>query len=257
MIDKTVRSVAEAMEGIADGATVLIGGFGRVGEPNLLVDGLIEHGAKDLTVVAVTVGLGPWGVHRLMELGRVRRFIASWGRSRTSDLFERLHADGKVALELVPQGTLAERIRAGGAGVPAFYTATSVGTVLGRGKEQRAFAGRDYVLEYAITGDVALVEAWQADRLGNLTFRAVGRNFNPLCAMAGKLTIAQTQHVVEAGAIDPDHIKVPGIFVDRVVHLPYGGDPRTEDERMLALDAGSLTLAEAASYTGVQIKTVE
>ncbi len=242
MIDKTVRTAAEAMAGIADGATVLVGGFGKVGEPRRLIEALIEHGAKDLTIVHVVMGHGPWGLERLMELGRIRRCIASWGRSRVSDTFERLHREGKVHLELVPQGTLAERIRAGGAGVPAFYTATAAGTLLGAGKETRDFAGRTHVLEYAITGDVALVEAWQADRLGNLTFRAAGSNFNPICAMAAKLTIAQTQHLLPAGEIHPDHVKVPGIFVDRVVHLPYGGDPRTEDER---LEARGVTVVDA------------
>ncbi len=232
MIDKTVRTAAEAMEGIKDGATILVGGFGKVGEPRRLIEALIEHGVTDLTIVGITMGHGPGCLETLMELGRIRRCIASWGRSRLSDTFERLRREGKVELELVPQGTLAERIRAGGAGVPAFYTATSVGTLLGAGKEQRDFNGRAHVLEYAITGDVALVEAWQADRFGNLTFRAAGRNLNPVCAMAGRLTIAQTEHLVEAGAIDPDHVTVPGIFVDRVVHLPYGGDPRTEDERL-------------------------
>ncbi len=232
MIDKTVRTAAEAMEGIADGATVLVGGFGKVGEPRQLIEALIEHGVKDLTIVGITMGHGPGCLETLMALGRIRRCIASWGRSRESDTFERLRREGKVELELVPQGTLAERIRAGGAGVPAFYTATSAGTLLGAGKEQRDFNGRAHVLEYAITGDVALVEAWQADRFGNLTFRAAGRNLNPVMAMAGKLTIAQTEHLLEAGAIDPDHVKVPGIFVNRVVHLPYGGDPRTEDERI-------------------------
>jgi 3-oxoadipate CoA-transferase alpha subunit len=232
LIDKTVRTAAEAMEGIKDGATILVGGFGKVGEPRRLIEALIEHGVTDLTIVGITMGHGPGCLETLMELGRIRRCIASWGRSRLSDTFERLRREGKVELELVPQGTLAERIRAGGAGVPAFYTATSVGTLLGAGKEQRDFNGRAHVLEYAITGDVALVEAWQADRFGNLTFRAAGRNLNPVCAMAGRLTIAQTEHLVEAGAIDPDHVTVPGIFVDRVVHLPYGGDPRTEDERL-------------------------
>jgi 3-oxoadipate CoA-transferase alpha subunit len=234
MIDKTVRSAADAMEGIRDGATVLVGGFGKVGEPRRLIEALIEHGVKDLTIVGITMGHGPGCLEDLMALGRIRRCIASWGRSRVSDTFERMRRDGKVELELVPQGTLAERIRAGGAGVPAFYTATSVGTILGSGKEQRNIGGRDYVLEYAITGDVALVEAWQADRFGNLTFRAAGRNLNPVCAMAAKLTIAQTEHLLQPGDIDPDRIVVPGIFVDRVVHLPYGGDPRTEDARIEA-----------------------
>jgi 3-oxoadipate CoA-transferase alpha subunit len=237
--DKTVRTAAEAMDGVKDGATILVGGFGKVGEPCQLIEALIEHGVKDLTIVHITIGHGPWGLERLMELGRVRRCIASWGRSRLSDAFERQYRAGKVELELVPQGTLAERMRAGGAGVPAFYTATAVGTMLGAGKEQRSIRGRDYVLEYAITGDVALVEAWQADRFGNLTFRGAGRNFNPLCAMAGRLTIAQTEHLLEPGAIDPDRVHTPGIFVNRVVHLPYGGDPRTEEARLLARSEAS------------------
>jgi 3-oxoadipate CoA-transferase alpha subunit len=236
VIDKTVRTAAEAMQGIADGATVLVGGFGKVGEPRRLIEALIEHGVKDLTIVGITMGHGPGCLETLMELGRIRRCIASWGRARTSDTFERLLREGKVELELVPQGTLAERIRAGGAGVPAFYTATSVGTMLGAGKERRTYGDRDYVLEYAITGDVALVEAWQADRFGNLTFRGAGANLNPLCAMAANLTIAQTEHLLEPGGIDPDHVKVPGIFVNRVVHIPLGGDPRTEDAR---IEAGS------------------
>ncbi len=239
MIDKTVRTAAEAMAGIRDGATILVGGFGKVGEPCQLIEALIESGVKDITLVHITVGHGPWGLEQMMRLGRVRRCIASWGRSRLSDAFETMLRAGKVELELVPQGTLAERMRAGGAGIPAFYTATSVGTMLGTGKEQRRFGARDYVLEQAIVGDVALVEAWQADRLGNLTFRAAGRNFNPVCAMAGKLTIAQAQHLLPAGGIDPDAVHTPGIFVDRVVHLPYGGDPRTEEARLLARsDAG-------------------
>jgi len=236
MIDKTVRTAAEAMRGIADGATVLVGGFGKVGEPRRLIEALIEHGAKDLTVVGITMGHGPGCLERLMALGRIRRCIASWGRSRLSDTFERMRADGRVELELVPQGTLAERLRAGGAGIPAFYTATSAGTLLGAGKEQRRLGDRDYVLEHAITGDVALVEAWQADRFGNLTFRAAGRNMNPLCAMAARLTVAQAEHLLEPGAIDPDRVVVPGIFVDRVVHLPYGGDPRAEDRRIEAAE---------------------
>jgi 3-oxoadipate CoA-transferase alpha subunit len=237
MIDKTVRTAAEAMQGIGDGATILVGGFGKVGEPRRLIEALIELGVKDLTIVGITMGHGPGCLETLMALGRVRRCIASWGRSRVSDTFERMRRDGRVELELVPQGTLAERIRAGGAGVPAFYTATSAGTILGAGKEQRVFDGRPHVLEYAITGDVALVEAWQGDRFGNLVCRAAGRNLNPICAGAAHLTLAQVEQVVEAGAIHPDRVHVPGIFVDHVVHLPYGGDPRTEDARLEA--AGS------------------
>ena len=224
MIDKFVRSVAEAMGSIADGSTILIGGFGSVGQPNALIDGLIEQGAKDLTVVANNAGTGHVGLARLMELGRVRRILCSFPRSAGSVVFEELYKAGKIELEIVPQGTLAERMRAAGAGIPAFFTPTGVGTKLAEGKEEREFHGRRYVMEEALPGDVALVEAWRADRFGNLTYRESGRNFNPVMAMAGKVTLVQTQHVAEAGEIDPEAIVTPGIFVDRVVHLPYG-DP--------------------------------
>jgi len=225
MINKIVQTMAEAMEGIRDGSTVLIGGFGAVGQPNHLIDGLIEQGAKDLTVVANNAGTGHIGLARLMELGRVRKIICSFPRSAGSVVFEQLYREGRIELEIVPQGTMAERMRAAGAGVPAFFTATSVGTSLARGKEHREFNGRTYVMEEAIFADVALVEAWEADRWGNLTYRSSGRNFNPVMAMAAKLTIAQTQHVVELGELDPERVVTPGIFVNRVLHVPYGDPP--------------------------------
>jgi len=225
MINKLVQTMAEAMDGIRDGSTVLIGGFGAVGQPNQLIDGLIEQGAKDLTVVANNAGTGHVGLARLMELGRVRKIICSFPRSAGSVVFEQLYREGRIELEIVPQGTMAERMRAAGAGVPAFFTATSVGTSLARGKEQREFNGRTYVMEEAIFADVALVEAWEADRWGNLTYRSSGRNFNPVMAMAAKLTIVQTQHVVELGALDPERVVTPGIFVNRVLHVPYGDPP--------------------------------
>ncbi|MBO0711587.1 MAG: 3-oxoacid CoA-transferase subunit A [Acetobacteraceae bacterium] len=225
MINKIVRSMADAMAGIRDGSTVLIGGFGAVGQPNQLIEGLIEQGAKDLTVALNNAGVGRVGVARLMDLGRVRKVICSFPRSSDPVVFEALYKAGKIELELTPQGTLAERIRAAGAGVPAFFTATAVGTRLGMGKETREFGGRTYVMEHALESDVALVEAWQADRWGNLTYRESGRNFNPIMAMAAKLTIVQTQHVVELGALDPEQIVTPGIFVDRVLHVPYGDPP--------------------------------
>ena len=222
MINKLVQTMAEAMEGIRDGSTVLIGGFGAVGQPNALIEGLIEHGASSLVAVANNAGTGRTGLARLMELGRVRKIICSFPRSQGSVVFEELYREGKIELEIVPQGTMAERMRAAGAGVPAFYTATSVGTPLARGKDQRDFNGRTYVMEHAIEADVALVEAWEADRWGNLTYRASGRNFNPVMAMAAKLTIVQTQHVRELGGIDPERVVTPGIFVNRVLHVPYG-----------------------------------
>lgn len=225
MIDKTVRSMAEAMDGIKDGATVLVGGFATVGEPRDLLEGLIEQGAKDLTIVSNTTGRAGSGIGKLIELGRVKRLIVSWARSNPPGPFEALYKEGKIELELVPQGTLAQRMHAAGSGIPAFFTATSVGTPLAQGKEQRNYHGRSYVLEEAIFGDVALIEAWQADRWGNLTYRRAGRNFNPVCAMAAKLTIAQAQHIVPVGDIDPDHVVTPGIFVSRVLHVPYGDPP--------------------------------
>lgn len=224
MIDKRVRSMAEAMAGVPDGATVLIGGFGAVGQPNALLEGLVEQGARDLVCVANNAGTGHVGLARLMELGRVRRMVCSFPRSAGSVVFEELYRAGKIELEIVPQGTLSERMRAAGAGIPAFYTATGAGTLLARGKETREINGRTYVLEHALPGDVALVEAWRADRWGNLTFRSSARNFNPVMAMAGRLTIAQTQHLAGLGELDPESVVTPGIFVDRVLHVPYG-DP--------------------------------
>lgn len=224
MINKIVQSMADAMAGIKDGSTVLIGGFGAVGQPNHLIDGLIEQGATDLVAVANNAGVGHVGLARLMELGRVRKIICSFPRSSDPVVFETLYKAGKIELEITPQGTLAERIRAAGAGVPAFFTATAYGTQLARGKETREINGRHYVMEYAINAEVALVEAWQADRWGNLTYKLSGRNFNPIMAMAAELAIVQTQHVVELGTLDPDNIHTPGIFVDRVLHVPYG-DP--------------------------------
>ncbi|MBV9538678.1 MAG: 3-oxoacid CoA-transferase subunit A [Acidisphaera sp.] len=224
MIDKIVGSVAAALEGVRDGSVVLLGGFGSVGQPNALLDGLIEQGATDLTVVANNAGTGRVGLARLMELGRVRRIVCSYPRSAGSVVFEELYRAGRLELEIVPQGTLAERMRAAGAGVGAFFTPTGYGTKLAAGKETREIDGVMHVLEYALHGDVALVEAWQADRWGNLTFRESGRNFNPVMATAAQTTVVQTQHVVALGALDPEAIVTAGIFVDRVVHVPYG-DP--------------------------------
>ena len=222
MINKIVRTMAEAMAGIGNGAVVLLGGFGSIGQPNALIDGLIEHGAKDLTVVSNNAGVGRIGLARLLELGRVRKIICSYPRSVDPVVFEELYRAGKIELEIVPQGTLAERMRAAGAGIPAFFTATAVGTKLAAGKERRDIGGRQYLLEEALAGDVALIEAWQADRWGNLTYRSSARNFNPVMAMAATLTIAQAQHIVDLGALDPERIATPGIYVNRVLHVPYG-----------------------------------
>jgi 3-oxoadipate CoA-transferase alpha subunit len=224
MINKIVQSMADAMAGIADGSIVLLGGFGSVGQPNALIDGLIEQCAKGLTVACNNAGAGRVGLARLMDLGRVAKIVCSFPRSSDPVVFETLYRAGKIELEIVPQGTLAERMHAAGSGVPAFFTATGVGTKMAQGKEHREINGRTYILEQALHGDIALVEAWEGDRWGNLTYRHAGRNFNPICAMAAKTTIVQAQHLRELGEIDPDNIHTPGIFVDRVLHVPYG-DP--------------------------------
>jgi 3-oxoadipate CoA-transferase, alpha subunit len=222
MINKIVQTMAEAMAGIRDGSVVLIGGFGSIGQPNALIDGLIEQGAKDLTVVANNSGVGHLGLAKLLEAGRVRKIVCSFPRTADPVVFEKLWREGRIELEVVPQGTMAERMRAAGAGIPAFYTPTAVGTALADGKEEREIRGRKYILEDALPGDVALIEAWQADRWGNLTYKSSARNFNPVMATAAKTTIVQTQHIVELGALDPEKVATPGIFVSRVLHVPYG-----------------------------------
>jgi 3-oxoadipate CoA-transferase alpha subunit len=223
MIDKRVAGIAAAVDGVQDGAVVLVGGFGAVGQPNQLIDGLIEQGAKDLVIVANNSGVAQFGLAKLMALGRVRKIICSYPRSAGSVVFEELYRAGKIELELVPQGTLAERMRAAGAGIPAFFTPTAFGTKLAEGKRTEQINGRGCVLEYALYGDVALVEAWQADRWGNLTYKDSGRNFNPVMAMAAKLTIVQTQHFVELGTLAPDCVVTPGVYVDRVVEVKHDG----------------------------------
>ena len=222
MINKIVQSIADALSGVRDGATVLMGGFGAVGQPDELIEGLIEHGAKDLTVVSNNAGAGKVGLAKLLAAGRVRKIICSFPRVAGSTVFEDLYRAGKLELEIVPQGTLAERMRAAGAGIPAFYTPTAAGTKLAQGKEVRDFDGRPHVMELALKGDVALVEAWEGDRWGNLTYRESGRNFNPVMAMAAALTVAQVHHIRQLGEIAPDNIHTPGIFVNRVVRVNRG-----------------------------------
>lgn len=226
MIDKTARTVAEALADIRDGAVVLIGGFAGAGEPRHLLAGLLEQGARDLTIVGIHAGMADDGLGALVAAGRVRKAIVSWARNPNGPIpLAAMMREGRAELELVPQGTLAERIHAAGSGIPAFFTATSVGTPLAAGKEHREIDGRTYVLEKAIFADVALIEAWQADRWGNLTYRRAGRNLNPVMAPAARLTIAQAQHLVELGTLDPDTSATPGIYVQRVVHIPYGDPP--------------------------------
>src|SRR5580704_10522117 len=199
MINKIVQTMAEAMAGIRDGAVVLVGGFGSIGQPNALIEGLIEQGAKDLTVVANNSGVGYVGLAGLLNTGRVRKIVCSFPRTADPVVFERLWREGKIELECVPQGTM-----------------------VAAGKEEREIHGRKYILEEALYGDVALVEAWEADRWGNLIYKSSARNFNPVMATAAALTIVQSQHIVELGALDPEKIATPGIYVDRVLHVPYG-----------------------------------
>ncbi|MFZ4756608.1 MAG: 3-oxoacid CoA-transferase subunit A [Burkholderiaceae bacterium] len=219
MIDKTVQTLADALAGIRDGATVMIGGFGGAGQPAELVDALIEQGATDLVIVNNNAGNGETGLAALLKAGRVRKLICSFPRQADSHHFDALYRAGKVELELVPQGNLAERIRAAGAGIGGFFTPTGYGTDLARGKETRRIDGRDHVLEYPIRGDVALIKAERGDRWGNLVYRKAARNFNPIMATAATLTVAQVSEIVALGALDPEHIVTPGIHVTRVVRV--------------------------------------
>lgn len=208
-----------AVAGIADGSTILIGGFGMAGMPVILIDALIRQGAGGLTVVNNNAGNGNTGLAALLAAGRVRKMICSFPRQSDSYVFDGLYRAGKIELELVPQGNLAERMRAAGAGIGAFYSPTGVGTPLAEGKEQRTIEGRDYLLEYPIKGDVALIGASVADRMGNLVYRKTARNFGPVMATAAALTIVEVHRVVEIGEIDPEVVVTPGIFVDRILDL--------------------------------------
>jgi 3-oxoadipate CoA-transferase, alpha subunit len=217
MIDKRVPDLATAVAGVRDGATVLCAGFGAVGEPVALIEALAQQGARDLVIVANNAGTGENGLAGLILAGRVRKIICSYPRTTDSHVFEAAYRAGRIALELVPQGTLSERIRAGGAGIGGFYTRTGAGTVLGEGKETREIDGALHVLEQPIKADVALLKAARADRWGNLVYRKSARNFNPVMALAATLSIAQVAEIVALGALDPEAIHTPGIFVDRVV----------------------------------------
>ena len=214
-----VASPSEAVAGIDDGATVMIGGFGAAGQPVELIEALIASGVGDLTVVNNNAGNGDDGLAALVREGRVRRIICSFPRQQDSWHFDAAYRAGTIELELVPQGTLAERIRAGGAGIPAFFTATAYGTPLGDGKEVREIDGRGYVLERALTADVALVKAHVADEMGNLVYRKTARNFGPIMATAARLTVVQVSEVVPVGGLDPEHVVTPSIHVDRVVQV--------------------------------------
>lgn len=217
MSDKRFASPADAVADIFDGATVMVGGFGEAGSPIELIHALIDQGARDLTVVNNNTGSGHVGLAALIENGQVRKMICSYPRTVGSKVFPELYRSGRIELELVPQGTLAERIRAGGAGIPAFYTPTSVGTPLASGKEHRHFEGREYVLEYGLKADFSLIKCERTDRYGNLIYNKTARNFAPIMAMAARTTIVQTRALVEVGAIDPEVVVTPGIFVNRIV----------------------------------------
>ncbi|MDX8341243.1 3-oxoacid CoA-transferase subunit A [Draconibacterium sp. IB214405] len=224
MINKIVNSAKEAVAGIFDGATVMISGFGEAGSPVELIHALVDHRAKDLTVVSNNAGSGHVGLAALIENRQVKKILCSFPRTAISIVFPELYRAGEIELELVPQGTLAERIRAGGAGVPAFYTPTTVNTPLAEGKEIREFNGRKYVMETAIQADFALIKCAAADKYGNLIYNKTARNFGPVMCMAAKSTIVQAKQVVELGSIDPEHVVTPGIFVHRVVEISSPAD---------------------------------
>ncbi|MCR8854451.1 CoA transferase subunit A [Lysinibacillus fusiformis] len=212
---KVWGSFEEAVADIKDGDMLAVGGFGLCGIPEKAIAALVQKGTKDLTVVSNNCGVDDWGLGLLLANKQIKKMVASYvGENK---IFEQQFLSGELEVELTPQGTLAERLRAGGAGIPGFYTATGVGTPIAEGKEVKVFDGKDYILENGITADFALVKAWKADKLGNLVYRKTSRNFNPLAAMAGKITIAEVEEIVEVGELDPDHIHTPGVFIQRVL----------------------------------------
>jgi len=221
MINKQIKSFAEAVGDIGDGTTIMVGGFGEAGSPTELIHALIDHGARGLTIINNNTGNGDVGLAALIGNGQVAKMICSYPRSSHSKVFPELYRAGKIELEIVPQGTLAERIRAGGAGIPAFFTATTVGTPLADGKEVRNFGGRDHVLEHGLSADFALVKCDKADQLGNLIYNKTARNFNPLMCMAARISIVQARQIVPRGGIDPEYIVTPGIFVNRLIEVPH------------------------------------
>ncbi|MCH1881341.1 3-oxoacid CoA-transferase subunit A [Agrococcus sp. ARC_14] len=217
MIDVTVNTPMDAVVGVADGSTIMIGGFGRAGQPVELIDALIAHGASDLTIVSNNAGNGETGIAALLAAGRVRKIVCSFPRQHDSYVFDRLYRAGEVELELVPQGNLAERMRAAGAGIGGFFTPTGAGTVLAQGKETRMLDGREQVFELPLHADVALISALRGDRWGNLVYRKTSRNFGPVMATAAAVTVAQVDEIVELGDLDPETVVTPGLFVDRLV----------------------------------------
>lgn len=221
MINKIVSTASEAVKDIKDGSVIMISGFGEAGSPLELIHALIDQGARDLTIVSNNTGSGHVGLAALIEQKRVKKMICSFPRTANSTVFPDLYSKGEIELELVPQGTLAERIRAGGAGIPAFYTPASVNTPLSEGKEKREFNGQTYVMEYAIKADFALVKCKTADRYGNLTYNKTARNFGPVMCTAAQNTLVQTRKTVEVGQIDPETVVTPGIFVNKVAEVNH------------------------------------
>lgn len=215
MIDKVIGSAAEAVADIPDGCTLLVGGFGLCGIPENLIRALVARGVKDIVAVSNNAGVDDFGLGQLLQTRRIKKMVSSYVGENA--IFEQQFLHGELEVEFNPQGTLAERLRAGGVGIPGFYTPAGVGTQIAEGKETREFDGRTYVLERAITGDYALVKAHQGDRHGNLVYRKSARNFNPLCAMAGRITIAEVEELVKPGELDPEHVHIPGIFVQRIL----------------------------------------
>jgi 3-oxoacid CoA-transferase subunit A len=213
-MNKVVKNAQEAIAGVKDGMTFLFGGFGLCGIPENSIFALSKSGVKNLTCVSNNAGVDGFGLGQLLANGQIRKMISSYVGE--NELFERLYLEKKLEVEFTPQGTLAERLRAGGAGIPAFYTPTGVGTLVAEGKEIKNFDGRDYVLEKAIKGDFAFVKAWKGDRFGNLVYRMSTRNFNPLTATAGKITVAEVEEIVEVGTLDPDQVHTPGVYVQRI-----------------------------------------
>ena len=218
MINKVVASAAEAIRDVGDGATLVVGGFGLCGIPENLINALVQKGVKGLTCVSNNAGVDDWGLGLLLQTKQIRKMVSSYV-GETAE-FERQYLKGELEVEFVPQGTLAERMRAGGAGIPAFFTPAGFGTIVAEGKETREFDGRQYVMERGIVGDFSLVAAWRGDRLGNLQYRKSARNFNPMAATAGKICVAEVEELVEPGKMDPDCIHTPGIFVHRLVVAP-------------------------------------
>lgn len=218
MIDKVVANADAAVADVFDGALLVVGGFGLCGIPENLIAALVRKGVKELTAVSNNCGVDDWGLGLLLGNRQIRKMMSSYVGENAE--FERQFISKELEVELVPQGTLAERIRAGGAGIPAFYTPTGVGTLVAEGKEVRAIDGREYVLERGIVGDFSLVAAWKGDRLGNLVYRKAARNFNPMAATAGRISIAEVEELVEVGSLDPENVHTPGVFVHRLVVAP-------------------------------------